>query len=101
MTLLTATRLGARAEEALDAACAIEMVHTASLIVDDMPFMDNAEMRRGRAANHRVFGQDVADRRRLRAAQPGVWRAGGRPGLDDTLRADLVASSPRPCSTRG
>ena len=60
MTLLTATRLGADAESALDPACAIEMVHTASLIVDDMPFMDDAEMRRGRQANHRVFGQDVA-----------------------------------------
>ena len=52
----------------------------ASLIVDDMPFMDDAEMRRGRQANHRVFGQDVAgvgaasegDHRRVLEQQQGV-----------------------------
>ena len=90
MTLLTATRLGARAEEALDAACAIEMVHTASLIVDDMPFMDNAEMRRGRAANHRVFGQDVATLAAFELLSRAFGALAGAPGLDDTLRADLV-----------
>jgi geranylgeranyl diphosphate synthase type II len=41
-------------------ACAVEMIHTASLIMDDLPHMDNGKMRRGKAANHRVYGQDVA-----------------------------------------
>ena len=90
MTLLTATRLGADPLAGLDPACAIEMVHTASLIVDDMPFMDDAEMRRGRPANHRVFGQDVA----VLAAFDLVSRAFGTlaqaRGLDDVQRTQLV-----------
>ncbi len=42
------------------AACALEMIHTASLIMDDLPHMDNAATRRGKPANHVVYGQDVA-----------------------------------------
>lgn len=41
-------------------ACAVEMIHTASLIMDDLPHMDDAQMRRGKPANHMVYGQDVA-----------------------------------------
>ena len=41
-------------------ACALEMIHTASLIMDDLPHMDNAATRRGKPANHVVYGQDVA-----------------------------------------
>lgn len=45
---------------ALDAGCAIEMVHTASLILDDLPCMDDATCRRGRAATHLEYGQATA-----------------------------------------
>lgn len=45
---------------AIDASCAVEMVHTASLILDDLPCMDNATTRRRRAATHVVFGQATA-----------------------------------------
>ena len=41
-------------------AIAIEMIHTGSLIHDDMPVMDNAKTRRGKACNHLVFGEDIA-----------------------------------------
>ena len=44
----------------LDLACALEMVHAASLFLDDMPCMDNAELRRGWPTIHRQFGEDVA-----------------------------------------
>lgn len=47
-------------EGGLDLACALEMVHTASLFLDDMPCMDNAELRRGQPAIHRQYGEDVA-----------------------------------------
>ena len=90
MTLLTATRLGAETEDALDPACAIEMVHTASLIVDDMPFMDDAEMRRGRQANHRVFGQDVAALAAFDLVSRAFGTLAGARGLDDTQRTELV-----------
>jgi geranylgeranyl diphosphate synthase type II len=66
------------------------MVHTASLVVDDMPFMDDAEMRRGRPANHRVFGEDVS----TLAAFDLLSRAFGvlarARGLNDEQRAGLV-----------
>jgi geranylgeranyl pyrophosphate synthase len=43
-----------------DAACTLEMVHTCSLILDDLPSMDGATLRRGKPANHLVFGEDTA-----------------------------------------
>src|SRR5437867_4070695 len=46
--------------ELLDAACTLEMVHTCSLILDDLPSMDGATLRRGKAANHLVHGEDTA-----------------------------------------
>lgn len=45
---------------ALDAACAVEMVHTYSLIHDDLPAMDNDDYRRGKLTNHKVFGEATA-----------------------------------------
>jgi geranylgeranyl diphosphate synthase type II len=90
MTILTATRLGANAEDALDPACAIEMVHTASLVVDDMPFMDDAEMRRGRQANHRVFGQDVASLAAFDLLSRAFGVLAAAPGLDEVRRVELV-----------
>lgn len=45
---------------ALPFACAVEMIHTYSLIHDDLPCMDDDNMRRGRPSNHKVFGEDTA-----------------------------------------
>ena len=45
---------------ALPFACAVEMIHTYSLIHDDLPCMDNDDMRRGKPSNHIVFGEDIA-----------------------------------------
>lgn len=45
---------------ALPVACAIEMIHTYSLIHDDLPAMDNDDYRRGRLTNHKVFGEAIA-----------------------------------------
>jgi len=47
-------------DELLEVACTLEMVHTCSLILDDLPSMDGATLRRGKAANHLVFGEDTA-----------------------------------------
>lgn len=44
----------------LDLACAIEMVHACSLVLDDLPMMDDAGLRRGRPTTHRVYGEAVA-----------------------------------------
>lgn len=55
-----AEAVGGRAEEVLFVACALELIHTYSLIHDDLPAMDNDEMRRGRPTSHVVFGEAVA-----------------------------------------
>lgn len=47
-------------ENVLPAACAIEMIHTYSIIHDDLPSMDDDDTRRGKPSNHRVFGEAVA-----------------------------------------
>ena len=60
LTIQVATDFGASESDALDPACAIEMIHTASLILDDLPCMDDAQLRRGITSNHRVFGDDTA-----------------------------------------
>lgn len=46
--------------QALPFACALEMVHTYSLVHDDMPCMDNDDLRRGKPTNHKVYGEDMA-----------------------------------------
>ena len=48
---------GGAPEDALLAACALEMIHTYSLIHDDLPAMDNDDMRRGKPSNHKAFGE--------------------------------------------
>ncbi|MEB3174173.1 MAG: farnesyl diphosphate synthase, partial [Cyanobacteriota bacterium] len=45
---------------ALPTACALEMIHTMSLIHDDLPAMDNDDYRRGKLTNHKVYGEDIA-----------------------------------------
>ncbi len=60
LLLLTATQLGEPAGAALDVACAVEMVHAASLVLDDLPCMDDAAVRRGQPSTHARFGEDVA-----------------------------------------
>ncbi|WRX19763.1 Polyprenyl synthetase - like 3 [Theobroma cacao] len=45
---------------AMPMACALEMIHTASLIHDDLPCMDNYDLRRGKPTNHKVFGEETA-----------------------------------------
>ena len=51
---------GGDAEAALGAACGVEMLHTYSLIHDDLPVMDNDDLRRGKPSNHKVFGECTA-----------------------------------------
>ncbi|HEV2846082.1 MAG TPA: polyprenyl synthetase family protein [Thermoanaerobaculia bacterium] len=60
LTLAVADLFGCRSEPVLDLACAVEMVHACSLVLDDLPDMDDAALRRGRPTVHRVFGESVA-----------------------------------------
>jgi geranylgeranyl diphosphate synthase, type II len=60
LTLLGAQLAGRRAMDAIEAACAMEYLHTSSIILDDLPAMDDASFRRGRSAVHLVFGEGMA-----------------------------------------
>jgi geranylgeranyl diphosphate synthase, type II len=60
LCLAVAEAAGGRAEDALDAACAVELVHTFSLVHDDLPALDDDDERRGRPSAHVAFGEGVA-----------------------------------------
>ena len=60
LTLETCRMCGGEVEQALPFACAVEMIHTYSLIHDDLPCMDDDDLRRGKPTNHKVFGEATA-----------------------------------------
>ena len=98
LALLAAELCGGDRATALPAACAIEMVHASSLILDDLPSMDDAPLRRGKPANHVEFGEAIA----ILAAfglLDGAFgviarcvRAGGRVAADRARSSDAVGS---------
>ena len=60
LAMASAEAVGASPEAALDAACALECIHTYSLIHDDLPALDNDDLRRGRPTCHRKYGEAMA-----------------------------------------
>jgi len=60
LCLAAAEACGGRWAEALPLACAVECIHTYSLIHDDLPAMDDDDFRRGKPTNHKVFGEGIA-----------------------------------------
>ena len=109
LALATAEAIGRDPASVLPLAAAIELIHTYSLIHDDLPAMDNDDLRRGRPTCHRAFGEDVAilagdglyaEAFRLlltRPARRGGERAGGRrrAGRRDRCRRDGRRAIPR------
>lgn len=60
LTLEFCRMLGGEEAAAMPFACAVEMIHTYSLIHDDLPCMDNDDLRRGKPTNHKVYGEAIA-----------------------------------------
>lgn len=60
LLMAAADAVGADGKRFLSVACALEMIHTYSLIHDDLPAMDNDDYRRGRLTNHKVYGDGIA-----------------------------------------
>ena len=60
LCLATCELVGGTIEMAMPTACALEMIHTMSLIHDDLPAMDNDDYRRGKLTNHKKYGEDIA-----------------------------------------
>jgi geranylgeranyl diphosphate synthase type II len=85
---------------ALELGCAIELVHTYSLIHDDLPAMDDDDMRRGRPTCHRVYGEAMA----ILAGDGLLTEAFGllaRPGPDAAVRCRLCSMLARAAGTAG
>ena len=91
LLVLTARDLGYSAPQALDAGCAVEMVHAASLMLDDMPCMDNASLRRGQPAIHLRFGEDVAILSAVALLSHAFQVLSTLPGVAPAVRARLAA----------
>ena len=88
-TLSFCEALGGDAESALDFACAVEMIHTYSLIHDDLPCMDDDDMRRGKPSCHKVYGEAVA----LLAGDALLTLAFGTIAQCKTVSADKIAAA--------
>jgi geranylgeranyl diphosphate synthase, type II len=60
LTLATAETFGLKTESVIELSCALELIHTYSLIHDDLPAMDDSDLRRGRPSCHYAFGEAIA-----------------------------------------
>ncbi|WP_159882234.1 polyprenyl synthetase family protein [Paenibacillus puerhi] len=93
LVLAAAEALGGRPEDALPVALAVEMIHTYSLIHDDLPAMDNDDFRRGKPTNHKVFGEAMAilaGDALLTHAFYSVVQAARKSGVPGDTIADIV-----------
>ncbi len=103
LTLAGCEAAGGEPETALAAACAVEMVHTYSLIHDDLPAMDDDDLRRGVATNHKVFGEALAILAgdALLTLAFGVVADGAASSLQDGTRLQIVGELVRAAGSRG
>ena len=100
LTMKFCEAAGGTLEEALDFGCGVEMLHTYTLIHDDLPCMDNDDLRRGMPTNHKKFGECVAilagDALQAAAFQTvlsakGKWRHGGKAAV--VMAAKILAEA--------
>ena len=91
LALLAAAEFGAPEGAALDAACAFEMIHAASLILDDLPAMDDAGLRRGLPTIHRAFDEATAILAGVGLLNQAYAVIAADHALPGPLRADLTA----------
>jgi geranylgeranyl diphosphate synthase type II len=90
LAMIAARELGGKEENCIDLACSVEMIHAASLILDDLPAMDDAETRRGLPANHRVFGEATAILAAIGLLNRSYGVAANANGLDADQRLAAV-----------
>ena len=80
-----------RTRAAVPGAVAVEMVHAASLILDDLPSMDDAELRRGKPTNHKVFGESTAILAAIALMNDAYGVLARGDGLQAELRLESIA----------
>lgn len=101
LLLLAAEQSGGVCQAMVDAACAIEMVHSASLIFDDLPCMDDAGLRRGLPATHVAHGESRAILGGIALITEGVAVVANARGADAATRAALVRILTRALGPQG
>jgi geranylgeranyl diphosphate synthase, type II len=92
LVLAACEAVGGRPDAAMDLACAIEMIHTYSLIHDDLPCMDDDDLRHGRPCNHKVFGEALATLAGD-ALLTDAFRVLARAGSDGVAPAVMLATA--------
>ena len=100
LAMLACETVGGAAEQVMGAALAVEMIHTFSLIHDDLPAIDNDDMRRGMATCHNVFGEATA----ILAGDALIFAAFaliGSSGYAPAVQADLARKTAECCGLKG
>lgn len=100
LCLAAAESLGAKAEMLLPVAAAIEILHTYSLVHDDLPCMDDDDFRRGKPTNHKVFGEAIAILAGDALLTTSMEQLAKAP-YDAETRCRLIAELTRAAGTRG
>ena len=90
LTMIAAAECGGKPDDALDAACAVEMIHTASLVFDDLPAMDDAALRRGVTTPHVLYGVDVAILAGIGLLNGAFGAVAGCTTISDAQKTDLT-----------
>ena len=101
LLMLVARDLGCSSPALVDIACAVEMVHAASLILDDLPCMDDASLRRGQPTIHVQFGEDVAILSSVALLSRAFGVLATAPDVPSAVRARLVAKLSETVGTAG
>ena len=104
LVIAGAELVGAPPSSVMPTACALEMIHTYSLIHDDLPAMDDDDYRRGRLTNHKVFGDAIAilaGDALLTLAFQLVAQNAALPGMDAKVVCDAVAEIAEAAGTAG
>ena len=91
LLMLVARDLGCDSPALIDVACAVELVHAASLVLDDMPCMDDAQLRRGKPTIHVQYGEDVAILASVALLSRAFGILGSAQAIPPDVRARLVA----------
>ena len=90
LTMAAAMQLDASEHAVLDFGCALEMIHASSLIIDDLPCMDDALVRRSQPTTHVQYGEDVAVLAAVALLSRALGVAGAGAGTSDQVRLDAV-----------
>lgn len=104
LVIASAGLFGKTPETVMPTACAIELIHTYSLIHDDLPSMDDDDFRRGKPASHKVFGEGMAilaGDALLTAAFGLIAENAGVPGVGQGQIVEVISDVARACGAAG